>query len=227
MRELEGRMVIVTGACGVLGSAVSELLAVRGARVVGFDRSENDRKCKVEFLGVDLADETACRRAVDGAVARSGPLHGLVNIAGGFEMGTLAQGGPGLWDRMYHMNLRTVLCASSAALPHFQERSAGRIVNVGAGAAAKGAAGMGAYAAAKSGVARLTESLAEEWRGAGFTVNAVAPHIIDTPANRAAMPDADFSKWTSPAAIARVIAFLLSDEASAVTGALIPVTGAR
>ncbi len=226
MRELEGRMVIVTGVCGVLGSAVSELLAVRGARVVGFDRAENDRRCKVDFAGVDLADETACRRAVDSAVARSGPLYGLVNIAGGFEMATLAQGGPGLWDRMYHMNLRTALCASSAALPHFQEHGAGRIVNVGAGAAAKGAAAMGAYAAAKSGVARLTESLAEEWRGAGVTVNVVAPNIIDTPANRAAMPDADFSSWTSPAAIARVIAFLLSDEASAVTGALIPVTGA-
>lgn len=226
MRELEGRMVIVTGVCGVLGSAVSELLAVRGARVVGFDRAENNRRCKVDFAGVDLADETACRRAVDSAVARTGPLYGLVNIAGGFEMATLAESGPGLWDRMYHMNLRTALCASSAALPHFSERGAGRIVNVGAGSAAKGAAAMGAYAAAKSGVARLTESLAEECRGAGVTVNAVAPHIIDTPANRAAMPDADFSRWTSPAAIARVIAFLLSDDASAVTGALIPVTGA-
>lgn len=226
MRELEGRMVIVTGVCGVLGSAVSELLAVRGARVVGFDRAENNRRCKVDFAGVDLADETACRRAVDSAVARTGPLYGLVNIVGGFEMATLAESGPGLWDRMYHMNLRTALCASSAALPHFSERGAGRIVNVGAGSAAKGAAAMGAYAAAKSGVARLTESLAEECRGAGVTVNAVAPHIIDTPANRAAMPDADFSRWTSPAAIARVIAFLLSDDASAVTGALIPVTGA-
>ena len=227
MRELEGRMVIVTGVCGVLGSAVSELLAARGARVVGFDRAENSRKCKVDFAGVDLADETACRRAVDSAVARSGPLYGLVNMAGGFEMGTLAEGGPGIWDRMYHMNLRTALCASSAAIPHFSERGAGRIVNVGAGAAAKGAAAMGAYSAAKSGVARLTESLAEEWRGAGVTVNAVAPNIIDTPANRAAMPDADFSRWTSPAAIARVIAFLLSDGASAVTGAVIPVTGAN
>ena len=122
MRELEGRMVIVTGVCGVLGSAVSELLAVRGARVVGFDRAENNRRCKVDFAGVDLADETACRRAVDSAVARSGPLYGLVNIAGGFEMGTLAEGGPGMWDRMYHMNLRTALCASSAAIPHFSER---------------------------------------------------------------------------------------------------------
>ena len=174
MRELEGRMVIVTGVCGVLGTAVSELLAVRGARVVGFDRAENSRKCKVDFAGVDLADETACCRAVDSAVARTGPLYGLVNIAGGFEMATLAEGGPGTWDRMYHMNLRTALCASSAALPHFSERGDGRIVNVGADAAAKGAAAMGAYAAAKSGVARLTESLAEEWRGAGVTVNAVA-----------------------------------------------------
>lgn len=226
MRELEGRMVIVTGASGALGSAVSELLAGRGARVVGVDRAENNRNRTVDFPGVDLADETACRRAVDMAVAQSGPLYGLVNIAGGFEMATLAEGGAGTWDRMYHINLRTALCASGAALPHFPGRGAGRIVNVGAGAAARGAAAMGAYAAAKSGVARLTESLSEELRSAGVTVNAVLPNIIDTPANRTAMPDADFSRWTSPAAIARVIAFLLSDEASAVTGALIPVTGA-
>jgi NAD(P)-dependent dehydrogenase (short-subunit alcohol dehydrogenase family) len=140
-------------------------------------------------------------------------------------MATLAEGGLATWDRMYRINLRTALCSCGGALPHFAGR--GRIVNIGAGAATKAGAAMGAYAASKSGVARLTESLAEELRDARVTVNAVLPSIIDTPANRAAMPEADFSKWTSPAAIARVIAFLLSDAAAAVTGALIPVTGAE
>ncbi len=223
MREPEGRMVIVTGASGALGSAVAAVLAEHGAHVVGVDRAENWGDPAVDFAGIDLADEEACRRAIDAAVARSGPLYGVVNIAGGFDMATLAEGGAAIWDRMYRINLRTALCSCGAALPHFAGR--GRIVNIGAGAAAKAGAAMGAYAASKSGVARLTESLAEELRDVGVTVNAVLPTIIDTPANRAAMPGADFSKWTPPVAIARVIAFLLSDAASAVTGALIPVTG--
>lgn len=225
MREFDGRMAIVTGASGALGSAVSALLAERGARMVGIDRATNWGDPAVDFAGIDLADEETCRRAVDAAVARSGPLYGLVNIAGGFDMAPLAEGGAALWDHMYRINLRTALCSCAAALPHFAGR--GRIVNIGAGAASKAGAAMGAYAASKSGVARLTESLSEELRDVGVTVNAILPAIIDTPANRAAMPGADFSKWTKPEAIARVIAFLLSNDASAVTGALLPVTGAE
>jgi len=201
------------------------VLAERGARAVGVDRAEHWGDPAVDFPGIDLADEESCRRAFNAAVARSGTLYGLVNIAGGFDMATIAEGGAALWDRMYRINLRTALCSCAAALPHFTGR--GRIVNIGAGAAAKAGAAMGAYAASKSGVARLTESLAEELRDARVTVNSVLPSIIDTPANRAAMPDADFAKWTPPEAIARVIAFLLSGAASAVTGALIPVTGAE
>ena len=117
---------------------------------------------------------------------------------------------------MYRVNLRTALSASSAALPYF--KGAGRIVNIGAAAAAKASASMVATAPSKPEVARLTESLAEELRGSGITVNAILPTIIDTPANRAAMPQADFANWATPTGIASVIAFLLSDEASEVTG---------
>ena len=123
------------------------------------------------------------------------------------------------------MNVTTALNASRAAMPYLRLSKAGRIVNVGANGAIKAAAGMGAYAAAKSGVHRLTESLAEELKGDGVTVNAVLPSILDTPANRLDMPDADFSAWVSPRDLAAVILFLVSPEAQAVTGALIPVTG--
>jgi NAD(P)-dependent dehydrogenase (short-subunit alcohol dehydrogenase family) len=126
---------------------------------------------------------------------------------------------------MHRINLSTCLDTTRAALPHLKAASAGRVGNIGALGAIKAAAGMGAYAASKAGVHRLTESLAEETKGTGVTVNAVLPSIIDTPANRADMPDADPSKWVSPAQLAAVILFLASREAQAVTGALIPVTG--
>jgi NAD(P)-dependent dehydrogenase (short-subunit alcohol dehydrogenase family) len=126
---------------------------------------------------------------------------------------------------MYAMNLRTAVASSSAALPHLLARGGGRIVNVGAQAASKAGLGMAAYAASKSGVARLTESMAEEFKDRGITVNAVLPSIIDTPTNRADMPDADFSRWVKPAQLAAVIAFLISDEATAISGACLPVSG--
>ena len=123
------------------------------------------------------------------------------------------------------MNVKTAANASRAALPWLRKSAAGRIVNVGAMGAVKSAAGMGAYGASKAGVHRLTESLAEELKGEGITVNAVLPSIIDTPANRADMPDADFSAWVSPADLAKVMLFLASPDGRAVTGALLPVTG--
>jgi NAD(P)-dependent dehydrogenase (short-subunit alcohol dehydrogenase family) len=123
------------------------------------------------------------------------------------------------------VNLRTAVNASRAALPHLLQQSESRIVNIGAGAAAKAGAGMGAYAASKAGVARLTEALAEECKDRGLTANAVLPSIIDTPANRAAMPQADFTRWVSPHQVADLIVFLLSQRAAAITGASIPIVG--
>ena len=117
------------------------------------------------------------------------------------------------------------MLASQAAVPHLLAHGRGCIVNVGALAATSAASGLGAYAAAKSGVARLTEAMAEEFKDRGITVNAVLPSILDTPANRADMPQADVTRWVQPIALARVIAFLLSDAAAPVTGALIPVRG--
>jgi NAD(P)-dependent dehydrogenase (short-subunit alcohol dehydrogenase family) len=155
---------------------------------------------------------------------RADRLAGLVNIVGGFAWEKVEGGSLDTWDRLYRINLRSAVAATQAALP-LLKAGKGAIVNVGSAAAAKAGVGMAAYAASKAGVVKLTESLAEELKGEGVRVNAVLPSIIDTPANRADMPKADFSRWVTPAALEKVIAFLLSDDAEAITGACIPVTG--
>jgi NAD(P)-dependent dehydrogenase (short-subunit alcohol dehydrogenase family) len=158
-------------------------------------------------------------------VAEAGRLDGLVNVAGGFRYEKLDGGALDTWEVLYRMNVTTAVVSCKAALPHIVKAGNGRIVNIGALGAAKAAAGMGPYAASKAGVARLTEALADELKDRGVTVNAVLPSTLDTPRNRLDMPDADFSRWVAPSAVAEVIAFLLSAAAGAVTGALIPVAG--
>ena len=157
--------------------------------------------------------------------AKFGRLDALLNIAGGFQWETVEGGKDDAWERMYALNLMTALNACRAALPYLIESGAGRIVNVGAQSALHAASGMGPYAASKSAVHRLTESLANELKEKSVTVNAVLPSIIDTPGNRREMPKADFDRWVAPADLAAVMLFLASDEAKAITGALIPVTG--
>lgn len=151
-------------------------------------------------------------------------LHGLVNVAGGFVWETTADGSWQSWERMYRINVQSAHHAIVHALPMLR-LGRGSIVNIGAAAAARASGGMGAYTASKSAVARLTESLAAEEMAHGIRVNAILPSIIDTPQNRAEMPDSDFSKWVSPHEISEVVAFLLSPTASGVTGASIPVYG--
>ena len=173
---------------------------------------------------VDLSDVAQARAAIDTAAKHFGRLDALVNIAGGFTFETIADGDLKSWQRMYAMNVVTALNASRAAIPHLVASPAGRIINVGAMGALQAGAGMGPYAASKAGVHRLTEALAAEHKGK-ITVNAVLLSTIDTAANRSSMPKADFSKWVAPQELAEVILFLASDAASAVTGALIPVSG--
>ena len=227
MAGLTGKVVAVTGGFGSLGRAVAKAAMAAGAKVALIDQAPAPAGEAGDLLlgGVDLSDEHAATQALTTVAEKLGGLDGVVNVAGTFRWQTLADGELAAWDLLYKVNVRTAAATSKAALPHLAKRGGGRIVNIGANAAAKAGAGMGAYAASKAGVARLTEALAEELKGSGVTVNAVLPSIIDTPANRADMPDADFSKWVSPEDLAQVIVFLLSDEAKAVTGALIPVTG--
>jgi NAD(P)-dependent dehydrogenase (short-subunit alcohol dehydrogenase family) len=201
-----------------------------GARVAALDHAAAPRSAAafadaVLIGGVDLADGDGANAALARAAAALGGLDALVNIAGGFAWEKLDGGSLDTWDRMYRMNLRTAVAASQAALPYLFKSASGRIVNIGAAGATKAAAGMGAYAASKSGVARLTEALAEELKERGITVNALLPSIIDTPPNRADMPNADFDRWVKPEQIGDAIAFLLSDRSQAITGALIPIVG--
>lgn len=223
--ELKGKVVVITGALGTLGKAVAEAAAGAGATVVAVDRVDGAKLAGAEVApALDLGNAQATRAAFASLAGKHGRIDALVNIAGGFSWETLADGSIETWDKLYQMNVKTAVNACQAALPHLPERG-GRIVNIGAAGAVKAAAGMGAYAASKAGVARLTEALAEELKARDATVNAVLPSIIDTPVNRADMPDANYSKWVTPQALADVIVFLLSDRARAVTGALIPVTG--
>ena len=229
--DLNGKVVAITGGFGQLGVAVAAAALAAGAKVAALDVAPAPADPAalggaLALGGLDLAEPATVARALDTVAAKLGALDGLVNVAGTFRWQTLEQGNLETWDLLYRVNLRTAVAASRAALPLLLRAGAGRIVNVGAAAAlGRAGAGMAAYAASKAGVLKLTESLADEVKDRGITVNAVLPTVIDTPANRAAMPEADFTRWVAPREVASVIVFLLSDEARAVTGASIPVPG--
>lgn len=220
----QARVIAVTGAAGALGRAVVKRVADAGAQVVAIDHlDEIPGPAALVLGGVDLTDPTATSSAFEAINERMGRLDGLANIAGGFVWATVAEAGPEAWERMWAINLKTALNACHAALPHLAA-SGGAIVNIGAAAAIKAGAGFAPYAASKAAIARLTESLSEEWKGK-VRVNALLPTIIDTPMNRRDMPKADFTAWAQPTEVADAIAFLLSPEASGITGALIPIAG--
>ncbi|WP_315703573.1 MULTISPECIES: SDR family oxidoreductase [unclassified Bradyrhizobium] len=224
---MNGTVVVITGALGALGRSVAELALARGARVAGIDHAQAEIPAsddRIELGGVDLSDAEQAKTALDSVAAHFGSLDALINIAGAFAFETVADGDDAAWQKMHALNVLTALHASRAAIPHLVRSKTGRIVNIGAMGALQAGAGMGPYAASKSGVHRLTEALAAEWKGK-ITVNAVLPSTIDTAANRAAMPKAEFDKWVTPPEIAEVILFLASEAASGVTGALIPVAG--
>lgn len=221
------RSVIVTGGFGILGQAVARKFVAQGDKVARIDFADSEAKTPAGTLDlgrVDLTNAEQTQAAIDQVVKAHGGIDVLVNVAGGFLWETMEDGSLDSWTRMQAMNVTTTATISKIALPHLIAANEARIINIGAGAAIKAEMGMGAYAASKAGVHRLTEALAAELSDKGVTVNAVLPSIIDTPTNRADMPDADFTQWVKPEAIAEIIAFLASSSAGAVTGALIPVT---
>ena len=227
--NLSGKVLAITGSNGALGQAVAATLSRYGARLALLDHGRTSPTAPpagaLHYGGIDLTQADAARSAMERVVKEAGGLDGLVNVAGGFQWEKLEGGTLEAWDSMYRINLQTAVISCQAALPYLLRRGGGRIVNVGAMGAVKASTGMGAYAASKAGVAKLTEALADELKDRGITVNAILPSILDTPRNRADLPKSDFTRWVAPVEAAEVIAFLVSDEARAVTGALIPVVG--
>lgn len=224
--------VLITGAAGHLGKAVAAAFQRRGARLVLLDRDAGALQrafgslADAVLLDVDLLDRDQVAARVAEALDDVGHIHTLCHVAGGFRMGEkVHETSAETWQFLQDLNAGSLLSICAAVVPHLIAQRAGRIVSVGAAAAHKGAADMGAYCASKSALIRLTEAMSAELRDHGINVNCVLPSIIDTPDNRAAMPDADVSRWVAPEALADVIAFLASDAARAIHGAAIPVTG--
>ena len=226
------KTVIVTGAAGNLGRAVAKAFADLGANLVLVDLkperlerafgADSEHRLLAPANLLEMSDAT---RVAHTALDRYGRIDVLCNIAGGFRMGeAVHETSDENWSFLFDINTRTLLHAARAVVPHMIEAGGGKIVNVGAFAAQKGAAQMGAYAASKSAVIRMTEAMAAELREKYVNVNCVLPTIIDTPENRAAMPKADPAKWVAPADLANVIVFLASDASRAVHGAAVPVT---
>ncbi len=222
---MSARTVLITGAAGALGRVVAERFRERGDDLALIDQIEPDQPAG--YVGCcDLRDPEACQAEVSRILDRYGRIDVLLNIAGGFEMGEPVYAtNRDTWRFMFDVNLWTMLHMLEAVVPLMRERGQGKIVNMGARAALRGSALMGAYAASKSAVIRLTESLAEELKEDGINVNCLLPSIIDTPRNRADMPNEDYSRWVSPERIADVMEFLTSSAAEALHGASIAVDG--
>jgi NAD(P)-dependent dehydrogenase (short-subunit alcohol dehydrogenase family) len=238
MQNFSGMTVLVTGGSGILGQAVVREFFQRGAEVASADHATGrmapafqdlaDARRTLWMEGVDLTDPQAAHTMVQQALDRFGKIDILVNTVGGYQAGKPVHETPvETWDFMLDLNARSAFLVSRAVLPAMLAQGQGKVVHVAAAAALKGSANSSAYAASKSALARLTESMAEEYKRQGINVNAVLPSVIDTPQNRQAMPKADFSQWVTPEAMARVIAFLASEEASPIHGALIPVYGRK
>ncbi|MFI4923746.1 MAG: SDR family NAD(P)-dependent oxidoreductase [Vicinamibacteria bacterium] len=232
MTDHDARVVVITGAAGNLGKAVARAFETLGDDLVLVDlRAEaldsafgtGGRALRV---ATNLLDADDAKRMARAAVERFGRIDVLCNLAGGFRMGEDVHAtSDATWKLMMDLNVTTLVNAARAVVPVMLERGRGAVVNVGAFGAQKGGAQMGAYAASKSAVMRLTESMAAELRGKGINVNAVVPTTLDTPENRKSMPDVDPTTWVAPDDLASVIEFLASRRAKAIHGALVPVTG--
>jgi NAD(P)-dependent dehydrogenase (short-subunit alcohol dehydrogenase family) len=229
-------VILVAGGTGGLGRAVSLAFLVEGAKVVVTYRKQEELDAlrlaasadgpRLAGFEVDVTEEAAVAQLVEKILAQHGRLDVLVNTVGGYAGGTkLWELETKIFDQMLALNLRSGYVLSRASVRAMLKKGHGAIVNVAAKAAIDHAAGAAAYAASKSAAVALLDSLAADLKGSGIRVNSILPSIIDTEANRKAMPGADFSKWPKPEEIARVILFLCSDDAGVVHGAAIPVYG--
>ncbi len=232
---LSDKVAIITGAAGGLGRETVRVFLDEGARVAGSDVMEMsmeamglgaEARSRAMMVRYDVTTERGAADLVGAALRQFGRIDALLNIVGGWKGGVpLHETPPAEWEAMFTLNLTSAFLCCRAVLPHMLERNAGRIINISSRTAVVPVAKQAAYNAAKAGVIALTQTLAEEVKHSGITVNCALPSILDTEANRKAFPKADYRKWVTPADLARVLAFLASDAASQVTGAAIPVYG--
>ncbi len=224
----EGRTVLVTGASGGLGTAVTRAFLDAGAHVVAASKTgapDAPAGPRLAAMQADLATREGAEAAVAAALRTTGRVDVLAHLVGGFAAGSLAETDGGAWDRMMDINLRTAFHAMKAVFPGMLAARYGRIVAVGSRTGVDQPAGLCAYNVSKAALHALVRSAAAEGKGRGVTVNAVLPSVIDTAANRAANPDADFTRWVRPASIAGLILWLCSEAAGDISGALVPVYG--
>ena len=222
--SIEGKVVLIAGGSGALGHSVVPAFLAAGARVVTADRNPSTDQADGRLaLKADVTDEADVRRLVDEVIRKLGRIDVLINLVGGFAPGPVKDTAVALWQRMLTTNLTAAFLLSKSVLPHMEERETGRILHVAAWAAVEPFPGAAAYLVAKSGLLALIKVLALELKGSGVTVNAVLPTTIDTPANRASMPEVDPATWTRPESIAETLIFLASDEAVQINGATVPI----
>lgn len=231
--DVQGKVVLMTGAAGALGSAVARSFAERGARVVLVDRQAErlgemfgDLPDALLIGSIDVTDADAVRRMVDQTIAERGRIDALINMAGTWRGGKpVHETGLDTWDLLMDLNAKSVFIVSQAVIPHMIAQRYGKIASIAAKSGLEGKANTAIYNASKSAVIRLTEAMSAELKDYGINVNCLLPTIIDSPANREQMPKADFSKWVTPQQIADILRFLCSDASEAIHGAAIPVSG--
>jgi NAD(P)-dependent dehydrogenase (short-subunit alcohol dehydrogenase family) len=223
------RVAFITGAKGGLGSFVTKTFLSKGFAVIGASRSIG----RTDFAGanflplpVDFTKAAAVKEAVDSTAQRFGGVDVLAHVLGGFAGGpTVADTDDATWEQMRDLNLTSAFYVLRAAIPYLRKSPAGRIIVIGSLTATEPRAGLGAYVVFKSALSMLVRTVALENRDAGVTANVVLPGTMDTPANRKAMPTADFSKWLDPRKVADLLLWLTSEEAGNITGTVVPIDG--
>lgn len=235
MQKLNNKFAIITGGTGALGRAVVKKFLEEGSKVIITYIVESEyEECKkilnkyesnINYFKTDITNEEDFNKVVNVTKNSLGKIDFLINVAGGFLYKKFIDYEVDEYNEMMDMNLKSCFICSKAVLPTFIENNYGKIVNVAARSGLHGSTGMAAYSAAKAGVMRLTETVAEEVRDYDINVNAIIPGTIDTPRNREDMPDRDFSKWVKPKELAEVILFLVSDGSKIINGATIPALG--
>jgi 3-oxoacyl-[acyl-carrier protein] reductase len=222
--RLDGKIILLTGASGSLGSVVIPILSEAGATLIIVDRNlSQDVIDRRGGFAADVTNETEVMQVVTDTVKQAGRIDGLINLVGAFAPGTAVDTDAAKWQKMLSLNVTSAFLLSRAVIPHMTARRSGRLIHIAARAALEPFPGAAAYLVAKSALVSLIRVLALELGGTGVTVNGILPGTIDTPANRESMPQADRSTWVKPESIAQVLVWLMSDDTAAINGALIPV----